>query len=100
MNWKAIQITSVLIILLVILAFIRSGSDFDIRSIIPFMSGRDIGIHDWAGLVLLIMIFLGIRRLRRRAKAHQHAERHEPTAYEIHQQPPGQSGESRSWDEQ
>jgi hypothetical protein len=65
MNTRVIQVLVILIISLAILAFIRGGLDFDIRSIVPFMSGGEITLFDWGGLVLLILVVWGIFRVRR-----------------------------------
>ncbi len=64
MNWNVIKVVIVLIITFAILGFIRSGTDFDMRAIIPFFSGRDIGLYDWAGLVLVVFVWWGLARLR------------------------------------
>ena len=65
MNWKAIQLLVAVIALLVILAFIRAHSAFDVRSILPFLGGQEVSIHDWAGVPLLLLFVWGISRLRR-----------------------------------
>ena len=74
MNGKHLQIALILLLTLGILKFIRGGQGFDIRSVIPFMSGRDISIYDWAGLALLIIVAWGLVRLRRFGKPVDAAE--------------------------
>ena len=67
MNTKVLQIFVILLIGFVVLNWLRSdGSyDFDIRSAIPFMRGRGITLHDWGGLILLVLGVWGVSRLYR-----------------------------------
>ncbi len=65
MNWKAVKIIVVLIIALALLAFLRSGHSFDVRSIIPFMGGAEISLYDWSGLFLSGLVVWGLLRLNR-----------------------------------
>lgn len=64
MNWKAVQAMLGIIAVLVGLAFIREGTGFDIRSILPFLGGREVGVYDCGGLALLGLLGWGIWRLR------------------------------------
>ena len=65
MNVRMAKILLVLLVSLAVLGWLRAdGSyDFDIRSIIPFMRGSEVGLHDWGGLILIGLGVWGLGRL-------------------------------------
>lgn len=43
--------------------WVRQGDTFHIAKVLPFCSGRMPGIYDLAGIVLIVILIRGLRRL-------------------------------------
>lgn len=67
---KPVLVTAILLLTLAVLGWLRADHRFDIRTIVPFLSGREIGVFDWGGLALLILAAWGLSRLHRGPTAH------------------------------
>lgn len=50
--------------------FIRQGADFHIARILPFAGGHPPGLYDVGAIVMILMIFWGLGRLRRSSNGH------------------------------
>ena len=66
---RVLVITLILIATFALLGWMRSDNmyDFDIRSVIPFMRGRGVTLHDWGALALILLGVWGVRRLYKSA---------------------------------
>ena len=66
-NARILVVTVILIGTFALLGWMHAENtyDFDIRSIIPFMRGRGVTLHDWGALALILLGVWGIRRLCR-----------------------------------
>jgi hypothetical protein len=62
---KPVLVTVILLLTLALLGWLRADHGFDVRSIVPFLSGREIGPFDWGGLALLVLAAWGLSRLNR-----------------------------------
>jgi hypothetical protein len=64
---RVLVVTLILIAAFALLGWMRSDNayDFDLRSILPFMRGRGVTLHDWGALALILLGVWGIRRLCR-----------------------------------
>lgn len=60
---KPALVTAILLLTLAVLGWLRADHRFDIRTIVPFLTGREIGVFDWGGLALLILAAWGLSRL-------------------------------------
>jgi len=60
---KPAAVTAILVLALALLAWIRAGDDFDIRSILPLLGGNEINIYDLGGLLMLVIAGWGLARL-------------------------------------
>ena len=62
---KPAAVTAIVVLALALLAWIRAGQDFDIRSILPLIGGHEINVYDLGGLLMLLIACLGLARLAR-----------------------------------
>jgi len=67
-NRKIVSVTVVLIATFAVLAWARGDRyGFDIRTILPFCSGKPMALYDFASLAMLGVAGWGICRLRRQS---------------------------------
>ena len=61
-------ITTVIVVLaLLLINWVRQSADFGhIARILPFCSGREVGLYDFASLILIGLLVWGLLRLSRR----------------------------------
>lgn len=72
---KAAKITVILVCVLSLISWLRKDYDFGhIARVLPFSSGHQPSFYDAAAIVLLIMIILGLARLRNGPASHDDAE--------------------------
>jgi len=67
----AMKTTAVILTVLLIAGianWARQGDAFHIAQALPFCSGRPPGIYDLAGIVVIVILIRGLRRLRSSAK--------------------------------
>ena len=63
---KIIKVTLIILITASILVFVKSGMVFHIAKVLPFCSGNPIEMgYELGGLAILVLFFLGLRRLHR-----------------------------------
>jgi hypothetical protein len=65
---KAVKITILLIIIIVLINWCRGDFDFALPMILPLLGGKKPGIYDVAGAIVLIIGILGLLRLSRNRK--------------------------------
>jgi len=85
---RAAKITLVLILVLALMIWVRSsGHDLGhIAKVLPFCSGDPPGFYDFGALILIVMCFFALRRLKQAQEAERAAQdnRHDS---EDNQQP-------------
>ena len=60
-------ITIIVIAFGALIAWIASDAQIGhLAEVLPFISGRDVGLYDWAGLAVLLITTWGIAQLLRR----------------------------------
>jgi hypothetical protein len=60
-------ITIIIIAFGAVILWIASDAQIGhLAEVLPFISGRDVGLYDWAGLAVLLITAWGIARLLRR----------------------------------
>ena len=58
-------ITLVLILLVAIMVWVRSGDGFHIARVLPFCGGHEPGLYDVAALGVILILLLGLKQLYR-----------------------------------
>ena len=65
---KVCLTTLAILITVGIINFIQNGETESILKVLPFVGG-EINAYDWGSLVLLVLLWWGISRLRRQGKS-------------------------------
>ena len=76
---RSVKICLILLLVSVVINWARSGEEFHITHVLPFMGGDPVGIYDFGCLGLLVLLVSGLRRLkrnqqRRREQIRKHQE--------------------------
>ena len=62
---RSVKICLVLLAVSLVINWARSGEEFHITQVLPFMGGDPVGIYDFGCLGLLVLLISGLRRLKR-----------------------------------
>ena len=83
---KAAKIAAVLLVVCLLINGVRQGADFPIGRVLPFCSGDVAPLFEVGGLVMLGLLFWGLRRLYRSADSAERQDRYEydePEEYDV-----------------
>lgn len=82
---RIIYLTLVIVIACTVINFIRRSSDspdFHIARILPFCSGEQVSVFDFAGLTMIVMTITSLRSLKRAENGNGQASRHYAEAHQ------------------
>ncbi|MGB2966839.1 MAG: hypothetical protein WBD14_05435 [Phycisphaerae bacterium] len=72
---NAAKITLVLLVVLGLMIWVRSGQDLGhLAKIIPFCSGNPPSLYDFGAIVLILMCIFALRRLKQTQEAEREAQ--------------------------
>ena len=66
---RIIRLVLIILICAIVINFIRNGRMFHIAKSLPFANNpENIGIYDWAGVAVLVILAWGLYRLKRNSE--------------------------------
>ena len=68
MRTRTVALVLAVLLIAGIANWVRQGDTFHIAKVLPFCSGRPPGIYDLAGIVIIVLLIRGLRRLRSSAE--------------------------------
>ncbi len=64
--WQVATLVAIAILTFALINWCRDGNTFHIAQSLPLLGAYQLGLYDVAGLILLLMVINGIRRIRRK----------------------------------